>query len=41
MEPTTVSPGLLILKFDEMDLFPARIAPGCPEVEKDDLALIG
>src|SRR5579864_6854985 len=34
--------SVLILKFDELrDLLPARIAPSCPEVQKDDLAPIG
>src|ERR1019366_9175611 len=33
---------VLVLQFDEMrDLLPAGIAPGCPEVQKDDLAPIG
>ena len=33
---------VLILKLDETrNLLPAGIAPGCPEVQKDDLAPIG
>src|SRR5579863_1112217 len=33
---------VFILEFDELwNLVPARIAPGCPEVQKDDLAPIG